>query len=178
MDDLFPVAGYHTRFIDEKDVDALQMLLEKCVDYMLLVDGHPAGPTAAASLFSDYPPGWGASDLLIIGIFSREDHLVGLLHAVRDYPQAGACWIGLFLVDPQFRSQGLGKKVIRSFEAWLRSQATQGLLLGVVEQNDRALRFWQSLGFVVFERRPPAKIGDLTHEVIAMAHPLSEASRD
>ncbi len=176
MDDLFTLPGYHARYLNDRDLSALQLLLEKCTDYMLLVDGHPAGPGAAASLFSDFPPGRAAQDLILIGIFSQENDLVGFLEALRDYPEKGACWIGLFLVAPEYRSQGLGKIVVRSFENWMASQGTQGIMLGVVEANEKALRFWQSVGFAVVERRPPQQIGDLTHVVITMAHALSAVS--
>ncbi len=127
-------------------------------------------------MYSDYPAGKTAQDLILVGIFSQADNLVGLLHALRDYPEKGACWIGLFLIAPEYRSRGLGKMVVRSFEDWMASQGTQGIMLGVVEANEKALRFWQSVGFVVVERRPPEQIGDLTHVVITMSHALSAVS--
>ncbi len=172
--ELLNIPGYHARLLQQGDLGELQLLLEKCLDYMLLVDGHPAGPSAAASLFSDFPSGKTAADLVLIGISTQENRLVGLLHAVTDYPETGACWIGLLLIDPEYRNQGLGKLIVWSFEDWLASRGAQGIMLGVVESNERALKFWQSVGFEVVERRPPEQIGDLTHVVIWMAHALSK----
>ncbi len=173
ISDLFSIPGYSLRVLSQEDIPQLQAFYERCADYSLLVDGYLPRPDAAVSLLMDHPPDRTVEDKLLIGIYLPPQTLVGILDAVKDYPEQGAWWIGLFLIDPAYRNQGLGRKVVSAFKVWLVTQNAEGILLGVVEVNEKAFKFWQSLGFEVIERRPPVRIGDLTHVVITMAHALT-----
>ena len=75
-----------------------------------------------------------------------------MLDAVRDYPEPGVWHIGLLLIDPDHRSHGRGAEVYWAFEDWSRSQGAQIIRLGVFEQNEKARRFWQRMGFTEIER--------------------------
>ncbi len=176
--DLFAVPGFHTYLIQDKDMDALQVLLEKCNDYMLLVDGHPAGPSAAINLFTERPEGKAVEDKVVLGIFSSSKELVGVLDAVKDYPRPNDWWIGLLLINPVYRNQKLGKRVVDSFRKWARQQGAQWLYLGVVEANENAYRFWLGAGFIEIMRQPPRQFDSLTHVVITMGRDLSEVDVD
>ena len=172
-DYLFKLQGYQARLIHENDALQLQALAEKCADYCMLVDGHPARPAAAVELLSDLPVGKPIEDKVVLGIFSQENQMVGFLDAVRDYPSQGAWWIGLLLFEPDYRNKGLGRLTVRSFEDWAYLRGANQILLGVVEANEKAFKFWQSVGYQVIERQPPRKFDKLTHVVIKMAHDLS-----
>ena len=69
-----------------EDSAIIQALWENCLDYMLLVDGHPAGRHAGEDGFEDVPPGKSPADLFFFGIFSQQRQLVGMLEVLRDYP--------------------------------------------------------------------------------------------
>ncbi len=176
--DLFSVSGYHTHLIQDKDMVELQALLEKCNDYMLLVDGHPAGPSAAINLISERPEGKAVEDKVVLGIFSASKELVGVLDAVKDYPRLNDWWIGLLLINPVFRNQKLGKMVVDSFTKWASQQGARMIFLGVVEANEKAYRFWHSVGFSEVGRQPPRQFDSLTHVVITMGYDLSEVKGD
>ncbi len=173
LNDFFPVPGYRTRLILDNDMVALQELLEKCNDYMLLVDGHPAGPSAAINLITERPEGKAVKDKEVLGIFSSSKELVGVLDAVKDYPQVNEWWIGLLLINPVFRNQKLGKMVVDSFTKWARQHGAQRIFLGVVEANEKAYRFWRSVGFSEVARQPPKQFDNLSHVVITMGYELS-----
>ncbi len=177
-DDLFAVPGYHTHLVGENDMGALQRLLEKCNDYMLLVDGHPAGPSAAVTLISERPEGKAVEDKVVLGIFSSNKELVGVLDAVKDYPRVNDWWIGLLLIDPIYRNQKVGKMVVDSFAKWAGRQGAKWIFLGVVEANENAYRFWRAAGFSESVRQPPKQFGSLTHVVITMGRALSEVKAD
>src|SRR5512135_1009182 len=100
--------GFSVHILVHEDLPALQVLYEKCQDYMLLVDGHPAGENAAEEEFGDVPPGKTAEDHFMFGIFGPLNELAGLLDVARDYPQECTWWIGLLLLAPELRSQGIG----------------------------------------------------------------------
>ena len=171
--DLFSLPGFHIRLLQPEDTLLLQALLENCADYSLLVTGHAPAPSAAASLLADCPPGKTRRDKRSIGLFTQQQELIGVLDAVRGYPAADAWWLGLLLLDPAQRGQGLGQRVYQAFEAWAGQQGAAGILLGVVDANQAAFRFWQRLGFEVVERRPARQIGEGMHEVLTMARPVT-----
>ncbi len=56
-----------------------------------------------------------------------------------------------------------------AFEAWAAGQGADRLMLSVVEQNRRALRFWRGLGFTVTRKLPPRRFGSKEHARLEMA---------
>src|SRR5262249_12683756 len=138
------------------DGPAVQALLERSADYAELVMGVPPRPAEAQSLYIDLPEGKGYADKFLLGIFSGrkgEQRLVGVLDAIRDYPEPGEWWIGLLLLEPEQRGHGLGERAFRALEHWAGARGASGIRLAVLEHNVRAKRFWQRLGFVELERR-------------------------
>jgi len=100
--------------------------------------------------------------------------LFGVLDAIRDYPTQDDWWLGLLLLDPAQRNQGLGRRIYQSFEHWAGQQGARRIFLGVVEENQKAYLFWQKLGFELIERRPARQFGDLTHVGIILVRNVSE----
>jgi GNAT superfamily N-acetyltransferase len=176
--DLLSIPGYHSCLIDKRDVGQLQSLLEACADYCILIDGHPPSSTSAINLLTDRPEGKSLDDIVLVGIYTQENEMVSLLDALRDYPGEGDMWIGLLLVHPGHRDKGLGTMIVRAFEDWALAQGVEQIFLGVVEANDKALKFWQSVGFQVTGRQPPRKFDNLTHVVITMVYELTQVHSD
>ena len=61
-------------------------------------------------------------------------------------------------------------------EAWAIRQGAQWLRLGVVEDNTRAERFWQSAGFVQVRKRHAVKMGKQVNTLRVMAKPLADGT--
>jgi len=159
------------------DAPALQELLERCADFSWLVEGEPPSPHAARDILADLPPGKSLVDKFMYGIF-RENALVGVLDAIRGYPQQGAWWIGLLLLDPAQRGRGTGEQALLTFEDWAGQQGAQALMLGVVVENQRGLQFWQRMGFALVETRPPRRFGQKEQVVLVMRKELSAFTCD
>jgi GNAT superfamily N-acetyltransferase len=157
--------------LDLADTPALQDLLERCADFSWLVEGQPPSPQAAQETQADLPPGKGLEDKFIYGIY-WENTLVGVLDAVRGYPQEGVWWIGLLLLDPAQRGRGTGEQALHIFESWADRQGAQTLMLGVVEENQRGLQFWRRMGFELVETRPPRLFGQKEQLVLVMRKPI------
>ena len=65
----------------------------------------------------------------------------------RFYPlDAASAMIGRVVVLPEYRAQGLGRRLMAEMEAWL---AEQGYTRAVVESRDVAVAFYQKLGYAV-----------------------------
>jgi GNAT superfamily N-acetyltransferase len=172
---LFPLPGYRTRLIKVADQVELQSLLERCADYSLLVTGSSPKPSAAVSLLADCPLGKTLIDKSVIGIFDEEQVLIGVLDVIRDYPTQDDWWLGLLLLDPSQRKKGLGKRIYQAFEHWVGQQGARRIYLGVVEENQKAYRFWQRMGFEIVETQPSRQFSNLSHVVVVMIRNLSEA---
>jgi len=164
----FYINGYQTKFLTNCDLELLQDLLERSADYSKLVTGLPPNPSDAQRLFEDVPKGKLAQDKILIGIYSSPDRLIGVLDAVRNHPSLGNWWLGLLLIDPLYRRKGLGEEIISAFENWIVEFGAKDIYLGVVEENHRALQFWQKIGFEIIDKRPPKKSGNLIQVVIVM----------
>ncbi len=171
---LFSTRDTAARFLGPDDAVAAQALLEHCADYFELVEGEPPDPEAARHLFEDVAPGKTLDDKLLIGIFDPDETLIGLIDAMRGYPEPDIWFIGLMLIDPVRRSQGSGAAIYRAFEQWAAGQGARGIGLGVVEANQRAHQFWSRMGFGDIRRTPSQHYGRRDHVVIFMRKKIDQ----
>ncbi len=167
----FTLAHYATRFLTDADTPIIQALIERCADYVWLVAGQAPQPGDGAKLLIDRPSTKSLADKIAMGFFASTDRLIGVLDAVRDYPEVGIWYIGLLMIDPDFRGQGLGTAILRAFEAWSMECGARAIRLGVYPQNDKGQRFWQRIGFVEIERHPQ-HFGVLDNIHITLQHEL------
>ncbi len=167
-----PLEGYTLAALSPTEEPLVKALCERCADYIELVAGLPPSPELARDLYTLLPAGKGYEDKILIGIFAGPAELVGLLDAVRDYPTQGVWFLGLLLLEPARRGQGLGEKIYRTFEGWAKTLGAQSIRLSVAQQNEKASRFWQRLGFEEIERRPPEVFGAKESIFILMSRTL------
>ena len=65
-------------------------------------------------------------------------------------------WVYYLAVAPDFRKQGLGRKMMEAVEAWLRERNAPKIQLMVRDDNEAAIGFYQALGYDV---QPVVTIG-------------------
>jgi GNAT superfamily N-acetyltransferase len=166
------LSGYRIAYLGTSDLSRLQDLLERCGDYFELVSGSSPSPSEAADLLSDRPAGKDLESKFLLGVSQATGKLIAVLDVVQDYPGERDWWLGLLLLDPHARRRGLGRSLYAAYENWAYDHGVRNLLLGVLEANTGAYRFWQSLGFEVVERRPPSRFGTREHVVVVMKRSL------
>jgi ribosomal protein S18 acetylase RimI-like enzyme len=105
---------------------------------------------------------------MVIGFFTEQQNLIGVLDMVRDYPVQGDWWIGLLLLDPKYRCQSIGQQIYSALEGWVSQHGARRVCLGVVDQNQGAFRFWRKIGLEQFEIQPARYFGNAVHAVIIM----------
>src|SRR5579884_2537856 len=167
-------AGYLLTPLTPEDEPLVQALLERCTDYVELVSGLPPSPATTHDLYIVLPEGKGYEDKFLIGLFTPDNELIGVLDAIRDYPQTKEWYLGLLLLEPEQRGQSLGEQVYHAFERWIAQQGGEAVRLTVAEQNERAYRFWQRLGFREIERRPPQMFGAKESVFIVMRRGIAD----
>jgi GNAT superfamily N-acetyltransferase len=169
---MFALEGYRVIRVGEAEVPALQALHERCHVFLELLYGRPPEPDSAARLLAELPEGRVAEDKFLLGLYPESAReMVGALETIRGFPDAGEWFIGFLVLDPAYRSAGLGTRFIQSFEAWVRGQGATGLRLIVSEQNAGALRFWQQQGYAVTGTARHRAFGR-EHTVVRMRKPL------
>ena len=146
----------------------LQRLFERCPDYAMIVEGEEVSPEAAKETFEAAPPGRSLADKFIYGLFDRQGELRAVLEGMRHYPENGVWWIGLLMIDPALRGQGVGKRLVQFFCDCVRSQRGEAVMLGVVEENAPAFQFWQKQGFAVVRKTEPRPFGKKVQSVFVM----------
>ena len=150
----FSFDGFSAVRMSSGDIPAIQELHERCGDYFLLAEGCDTRPTSAAEDLADLPPGKDLADKFLFGIRSGAGTLVGVLDLLRDYPDPGVWTIGLLMLDPAARGEGLGTRAYEAAREWVRAQGGHTTSLAVLEQNTPAERFWRRRGFAEIARTP------------------------
>jgi GNAT superfamily N-acetyltransferase len=165
--------GYTLRYLTEDDGAAIQQLCERCDDYFDLITGLPPGPAEAQSLFVALPEGSSYDDKALLGVFTAPgERLIGVVDIVRDALAPGEWWLGALLLDPAHRNRGLGARLAQALEWWMEALGAMNVRVSVLEQNTRALAFWQRLGYTEFTREPPHLLGAKESAAIILRRPL------
>jgi RimJ/RimL family protein N-acetyltransferase len=167
--------AYSVKRLVPKDAEVLQQLYEQCTEFALLTDGQPPLPAAAREEFDAVPKGKTTQDKYIFGLFDPDDILVGMIESIRYYPDNETWWLGLMMLTPEQRGQGLGSEFYRAFERWVSSQGVPRISLSVVEANESGLQFWKKMGFEVIRKTPPRQFGIKTHELYVLSRAVTDA---
>ena len=99
-----------------------------------------------------------------------EGHLLGLVGSRKI---DGVVWLGVMWVEPRFRGQGIGARLLDAILAWIAIQhPTSEARLSVVPTQEAALRLYRSRGFAF-----TGKISPLQHTPGAVYHEMARAPR-
>jgi GNAT superfamily N-acetyltransferase len=165
----FLLKGYQVVRLTLADAPELQDLYERCTDYHEAHEGVPTRPGAGEEELCAGPPGRSLEDKLPFGIYSMGGELIGYLELFRNYPAEGEWWIGLLMLDPKVRGQGLGGEIYQSARTWAAEQGAHSILLGVLEEEHAAERFWQRQGFSELRRDPyPPAAGGRSRKLVVL----------
>jgi RimJ/RimL family protein N-acetyltransferase len=168
---LFFLAGYSVRRLKTLNAAELQDLYERCSDYHEMHEGFATRPSAGADELAMLPPGRSQEDKFSIGIYESTGPLIAYLDIVRGYPVENEWWIGLLMLDPEVRANGLGTRIFEAARDWAFSQGGQSIYLAVLEENKRAERFWRRQGFEEVRRQShTSETGNKICQVIVMKY--------
>ena len=169
-------SGYSAKLLKPEDAVVLPSLYEQYTEFALLTDGQPPSPTAARDKFDAVPDGKMIQDKYILGLCDPRNDLIGMIESIRHYPNNQTWRLGLMMLIPEQRNQGLGSEFYQAFENWVSAQGVQQVSLSVVEANELGLRFWKSLGFQVVRKTEPQKFGNKTHAVYVLSRVVETAA--
>lgn len=110
----------------------------------------------------DCPPGKSLSDKYFLGFWDK-DNLVAVLDLIDGFPTEDTAYIGLFMVDANLSSQGLGSRIIAELLPQLATHFKK-VRLGYVESNPQSSHFWSKVGFC-----PTGEVKELAGKTIVLA---------
>jgi GNAT superfamily N-acetyltransferase len=147
LTDFGPEQAYATRLLAPPDLRALQALFERGHDYFELVTGAPPAADEAPRAFVAGPPQKSVNDKRVIGIFTADETLVGVLDALTDWPESGEWTMGMLLLDPAHRRRGLGRATLAAYEHWAAAEGAQRVRTAVVAQHAEGIAFLEDAGY-------------------------------
>lgn len=135
------------KVLTKKDFPLLQVLLERCSDYLTFQDDEPVKLSAAEDLFDARPDGVEEKDKVLLGILKDHEQLVGVFDLIKGYADPITLSLGLMLLEPSVRGRGIGNKAYKVLEEWAVSQQFNRVRLGVLFGNEKGLSFWKRMGY-------------------------------
>jgi ribosomal protein S18 acetylase RimI-like enzyme len=155
----FRTPNLDARLAGSDDQEALQGVLEAAPGYHRLVEGAPAGPTAACDLIADAEAD---PDRRLLLLWTRTGALAaGVVDLQLHWPEPGAAHVRLLLLRESLHGRGLGREAAAGLEEALRLEGFGALRLSVTGENGGARAFWERVGFAPVEWR---RAGDTLHE--------------
>lgn len=145
MQNINLVNGYKIKYLFSNN-KIVEKLCEKCSDYYLLHDGILPSKKEIDKIFTTLPPNKSYEDKFVLGIY-KFDKLVGIVDIIKDFPDVGEWMLGLILINPEERGNGLGKIVHKALSEWAIGLGATSFRIGVIEDNYNGIKFWSSLGY-------------------------------
>jgi len=73
--------------------------------------------------------------------------IFAIINIIRDFPTISEWTIGLLLLEPEERGRGLGIIIHEALVKWAGHLGAKRFSIGVIEDNNRAFKFWSNLGY-------------------------------
>jgi GNAT superfamily N-acetyltransferase len=134
-------------------------------------------PPSLASLqndLDDLPDGYTHSDEIMFRAY-HDSRLVAYSEVLRGFEGPMEWIIGIVLVDPEHRCNGLGQRVLERIAADAAVWGATTLAVGVIVSRTRSLCFWNREGFTHEVRRRPITVAGFETEVVRLQRQLAQA---
>lgn len=81
---------------------------------------------------------------------NKHNKLIGILKGRVEFKNPNIVWIKLFVIDEQFRSMGIGSKIINEFsQHFFNNYNIKRFYIGLIQKNYRALNFFEKNKFKI-----------------------------
>lgn len=148
MVDLSLKNDYKIKSLTLDKLKMIEVLNVKCSDYYLLHDGVLPSKKEALEIFDSLPPGKVCEDKFTLGIYKSTNELIGVIDIVKNFPVNGEWMLGLLLIEPEERGNGLGKLTHEALVQWAITLGMKSFRIGVIEDNYRGKKFWSDMGYI------------------------------
>ncbi|MFL0197122.1 GNAT family N-acetyltransferase [Clostridium sp. WILCCON 0269] len=165
--------GYIIKSLTIEDIQITEALCIKCSDYYILHYGLLPSIEKIKEIFTELPPNKSYEDKFVLGVFKDNNELIGIIDIVRNFPDIGEWMIGLMLIAPEERGNGLGKKIHKAVALWAIKLGAKFFRIGVIADNYKGINFWHGLGYIKI-KEVSMDLENKTHIVNVMTLQVSE----
>jgi len=153
------------------DVNKVVEFYAAAPDYWEIAEGKPPGFEKAHEFFEDIPPNCDPKEGHRLGLFLGEQ-LSGIADLYFGFPEGGDAYLGLMLLGPWARNQGMGKCFLSHVESLARAGSANRLYVGVMTINPKGRAFWEREGFSATGLSGMSVVGDHHQELNRLVKPL------
>ena len=166
---------YHPQFhsLDrERHGEAVLEFFHRAADYALMERGQLPDATTVQDFFEDCPPGCDPDASLKLACLDSQGRILGIADMAFGFPERSDAYIGLLLMDPGIRAQGLGRRFLDHLVDEASRRRCRRMLVAVLDVNTRGCSFWEREGFVLEKTFEPRDIGLKKHILHRLVRPL------
>ncbi|MGW2723749.1 N-acetyltransferase family protein [Streptomyces sp. NPDC001492] len=146
------------REMTPEDEPGVAALFASCEDYFAAATGGPALPADVQSLYYALPEGADPDQKRLL-VMCWGEGVVGMVDVVDRYPDADTCSVGMFLLAPEVRGEGIGTGAARRLIAEAAGRGMRDVTATCPSGWEPGLGFLRSLGF---EIGPPREVPGTT----------------
>lgn len=140
---------FEIRNVVEEDFIQISQIARKCSPMAIERD----------SIYHIFTKHFKNTSLVVIN--EKDDKIIGFLLGFISQDLPCECYIHLLCVDPQFRGNGLAKKLFTEFCSAVSIRGCKKVSLITKPQNEVAIQFYNKLGFISHKSDKTVKIGDI-----------------
>ncbi|MFF4499550.1 GNAT family N-acetyltransferase [Streptomyces sp. NPDC001401] len=140
--------GTTVREMRPEDEPGVAALFASCEDYFVAATGNPALPGDVQSLYYALPEGADFDQKRLL-VMCRGASVVGLVDVVDRHPDAESCSVGVFLVAPEARREGIGTNVAGRLIEEVAGRGMRKVAATCPGNWEPGLGFLRSLGFEI-----------------------------
>lgn len=159
--------------LGDRDLPRLRDLCLACTAFYELIEGEPATAATAAEILGPLEPKYANGTKHVWGLEAPRN-LIAVTELLEGHPTPYDWYIGLLLVAPEQRRQGLGSDFCQAIMEWLAGRRAATVRLVVHRQNVVARTFWERQGFAP-EREVVKRSGRLGGPVEIFVHTVGGA---
>jgi ribosomal protein S18 acetylase RimI-like enzyme len=86
----------------------------------------------------------------ISSFIKLDDTYIGIIDYLLENPKDLYPWLGLLVIHADYQGYGFGAQALAAYENEMRKRGKNCVRIGVLKENTKAQRFWESLGFVYY----------------------------
>ena len=83
-------------------------------------------------------------------LIKADETYIGCLDFMPENKKDGKPWLGLLMIHGDYQGYGYGTSAYYEFEQLLIERKVSNLRLAILNQNGRAIRFWEGNGFIAY----------------------------
>lgn len=139
--------NYSIKKINEENILEIFDLCKRSSSFFEAHEGRYPCEESVKEILYELPEGYSYEQKHLFGVYDN-NFMVSIIDFLQDYPEKKETIIGLLLISPEYRNQGLGKKIheiiIKISKDFFNAEK---LRIGVVKDNITGVKFWTSLGY-------------------------------